>query len=109
VPLKVYDETIRVLKSAVASARLGREEELAAIRRLDAQARQLERRASGPTVPEYIAEERAKSPLYGDRTIMDDRAERGAWLQTARQPAKQADLFSPSAAPTPERSRLFVR
>src|SRR3954468_23808667 len=38
VPVKVYDETIRVLKSAVGQAKLGREEELAAIRRLDAQA-----------------------------------------------------------------------
>jgi len=33
VPLKVYDQTIRMLKSAVQSARLGREEELAALRR----------------------------------------------------------------------------
>ena len=32
VPLRVYDETIRVLKSAVRSARLGREEELSALR-----------------------------------------------------------------------------
>ena len=31
VPLRVYDETIRVLKSAVRKAKLGREEELAAI------------------------------------------------------------------------------
>ena len=39
VPLKVYDETIRVLKSAVRSAKLGREEELGALKRLDDQAR----------------------------------------------------------------------
>src|SRR5690606_7960508 len=37
VPLKVYDETIRVLKSAVGKARLGAGEVLAAIRRLDAE------------------------------------------------------------------------
>jgi uncharacterized protein len=43
VPLRVYDETIRVLKSAVRSAKLGREEELSAMRRLDEQARLLER------------------------------------------------------------------
>src|SRR5215470_1078382 len=43
VPIKVYDETIRLLKSAVQKARLGQTEELAAIQRLDAQARQLER------------------------------------------------------------------
>ena len=33
VPLKVYDETISVLKRAVTNARLGRREELEAIRR----------------------------------------------------------------------------
>jgi uncharacterized protein len=55
VPLRVYDETIRVLKSAVQQAKLGREEELGAIKRLDDQARQLERHASGPSVPDLIA------------------------------------------------------
>ena len=42
VPLKVYDETIRVLKYAVVKARLGASEELSAIKRLDAQARAVE-------------------------------------------------------------------
>ncbi|MGB9647532.1 MAG: DUF763 domain-containing protein [Stellaceae bacterium] len=55
VPLRVYDETIRVLKSAVHAAKLGREEELAALNRLDEQARLLERCASGPPVEELIA------------------------------------------------------
>ena len=40
----------RVLKSAVRNAKLGREEELAAIKRLDDQARSLERLAAGPSV-----------------------------------------------------------
>ena len=35
VPLKVYDETIRVLKSAVQKAKLGRDEEMQALKRLD--------------------------------------------------------------------------
>jgi hypothetical protein len=35
VPLRAYDETIRVLKSAVHAAKLGREEELGALKRLD--------------------------------------------------------------------------
>src|SRR5437868_1081243 len=50
VPLRVYDQTIRVLKSAVQKAKLGRAEELSALKRLDDQARQLERHATGPTV-----------------------------------------------------------
>src|SRR5690606_14301694 len=69
VPLRVYDETIRVLKSAVQSAKLGREEALGAIRRLDEQARLLERHAEGPTVEELIATENALSPAYGGRSV----------------------------------------
>jgi hypothetical protein len=69
VPLRVYDETIRVLKSAVQNAKLGREEELGALRRLDEQARKLDRDAAGPTVSEYIAEERQQSHSYGGRSI----------------------------------------
>jgi hypothetical protein len=48
VPLRVYDQTIRVLKSAVQKARLGRAEELSALQRLDQQARQLERALKTP-------------------------------------------------------------
>lgn len=72
VPIKVYDETIRVLKTAVAKAKLGHTEELGAIRRLDAEARRLERHASGPSVPEFIAEERARSHAYGGRTVFGE-------------------------------------
>ncbi|PSC02502.1 DUF763 domain-containing protein [Alsobacter soli] len=76
VPLKVYDETIRVMKSAVTGARLDRDEELAAIQRLDREARRLERVATGPTVEDYIAQERADAPAYGGRTVFDDRPPR---------------------------------
>ena len=69
VPLKVYAETIRVLKSAVRSAKLGREEELGALKRLDDQARTLERHASGPSVEELTARELASSHTYGGRSI----------------------------------------
>jgi hypothetical protein len=61
VPIKVYDETIRVLKSAVRKARLGREEELGALERLDEQARRLERHARGPSVETLIAQELDRS------------------------------------------------
>ena len=42
VPLKVYDETIRVMKTAVQKAKLGNDDRLAALRRLDDEARRLE-------------------------------------------------------------------
>jgi hypothetical protein len=69
VPLKVYDETLRVLKSAVAGAKLGREEELGALKRLDDQARRLEAVATGPSVEAHMAAERAASHLYGGRSV----------------------------------------
>ncbi|NYF22647.1 hypothetical protein HDC36_004124 [Xanthomonas sp. JAI131] len=69
VPTRVYDHTIGVLKTAVAQARLGREEKLEAIRRLDAQARLLEPHARGPSVEALIAEERRASHGYGGRSV----------------------------------------
>jgi uncharacterized protein len=69
VPIKVYDETIRVLKAAVAKAKLGQSDELGALARLDQQARRLERVATGPSLPELIAEEFERSYDYGGRSV----------------------------------------
>src|SRR6202790_2352046 len=69
VPIKVYDETIRVLKSAVQKASLGRDEEMRAIKRLDDQARRLESAASGPSLESHIAAERAQSASLGGRSV----------------------------------------
>jgi hypothetical protein len=84
VPLKVYDETIGVLRAAVRTAKLGQDEKSDAIRRLDDQARKLEATATGPSVPEFIAQERRDSHLYGGRTVMGD--------------AQMGDTSSPSFA-----------
>jgi hypothetical protein len=72
VPLKVYDQTIRVLKSAVQKARLGQQDELFALKRLDDQARLLEQHARGSSFDALIAEERANSHAYGGRSIFGD-------------------------------------
>jgi len=69
VPLRVYDETIRVLKSAVDRAKLGNADRLHAIQRLDNESRALERAASGPTFNEYVRTERERSPDYDGRTV----------------------------------------
>jgi hypothetical protein len=69
VPLRVYDETIEVLKSAVHQARLGREEEIGALKRLDDQARTLEGWALGSSIEGLIATERERSHTYGGRTV----------------------------------------
>jgi len=77
VPTRVYDRTIAVMKSAVRKAKLGATEELAAIRRLDEQARRLERTASGPAVSQLIAEELAQSAEFGGRSVF-------GWEPTAK-------------------------
>jgi hypothetical protein len=69
VPLKIYDETIRVVKSAVLKAKLGREEEMQALRRLDSQARLLEGRSKGPSFESFVASERAASPALDGRSV----------------------------------------
>ena len=69
VPIKVYDETIKVLKSAVQKAKLGREEELGALRRLDEQSRRLERHTGGPRLEKFIAAELDHSHSYGGRSV----------------------------------------
>jgi hypothetical protein len=70
VPLRVYDETIKVLKSAIRHAKLGQDERLGALKRLDDQARRLERLAAGPSVPALIALERERSASYGGRSVL---------------------------------------
>src|SRR6059058_5223955 len=91
VPLRVYDRTISVLKDAVAQAKLGREERLGALRRLDEQARRLEAAATGPDLETLLEEEREKSPSYGGRDVSGP----------ARTPARREQLALPLAAPEP--------
>ena len=69
VPLKVYDETIGVMKSAVQKARLGLDEELQALKRLDEQSRRLERYVTGPDLKEIVAGEFRRSADFGGRSV----------------------------------------
>ncbi len=69
VPLRVYDETLRVMKEAVGRAKLGSDDKLSALRQLDLQARALERSASEPDFDAIVRAERARSPQYGRRSV----------------------------------------
>ncbi|GBQ10176.1 hypothetical protein CFR78_07605 [Komagataeibacter rhaeticus] len=69
VPVAVYDRTLSVMKAAVSAARLGREERLDAIRRLDRATRRLEREATGPSFSAIMAEEYDRSHEYGGRSV----------------------------------------
>jgi uncharacterized protein len=71
VPLRVYDETIRVLHAAVDRAKIGNDDKLNAIKTLDRQARWLESRATGPSFDELVARERRASARYAGRTAFN--------------------------------------
>ena len=74
VPLNVYDETIGVLRRALARAKLGEDERLAAVRRLDDQARVIEG-AAAVTEAEFergVEREWAAKATLGGRTVADD-------------------------------------
>jgi uncharacterized protein len=85
VPTKVYDQTIRVLKDAVARARLGNDERMAALRRLDAAARRLEAPAPDELLRITVEHEWAQKKIYGGRTVMDDRGQLSLpWAEKSR-------------------------
>jgi hypothetical protein len=94
VPLKVYDETIGVMKSAVRRAKLGRSEEVGALSRLDDQARRMERTVTGPSLKEFVAGEFDQSPLLGGRSVFgwEPPPDAGAKMR----PATGSDPASPS-------------
>jgi hypothetical protein len=74
VPLKVYDESIGVLRRALDGAKLGRTDKLDGMARLDAFTRAIEqRRAPSADVDATIAHERRISAALGGRTVFDDR------------------------------------
>jgi uncharacterized protein len=69
VPLQIYDKTLSVLKRAVERAHLGSSETLAALKRLDEQARLLEAHARGKRIEDHIAEEWARSRSQSGRMV----------------------------------------
>lgn len=79
VPLKVYDETIGVMKSAIRKARLGFDDELQALKKLDEQSRQLERYVTGPDLKEIVAVELSHSADLDGRSVF-------GWERDLRRP-----------------------
>ncbi|MBV9420920.1 MAG: DUF763 domain-containing protein, partial [Alphaproteobacteria bacterium] len=75
VPLKVYDETLKVMKGAIERAKLGQRETLDALKRLDDQSRLLERAAKGDDFESMVDSELARSPELGGRSVFGWEAE----------------------------------
>ena len=73
VPLKVYDESIAVLRRALDAAHLGHSDKLDGMARLDAFTRAIEhRRSPDADVAATISRERSLSRELGGRTVFDD-------------------------------------
>ena len=72
VPLKIYDESIRVLGDAIEKSKLGYTEKSECIKRLNATARQIEANCDPQADFEAtLAHERENSHAWGGRTCMD--------------------------------------
>jgi uncharacterized protein len=77
VPLKVYDESISVLRRALDSARLGDNEKLGGFKRLEAFTGAIDaQRRPEADVAATIQHERAISKSLGGRTVFDDASSR---------------------------------
>ena len=73
VPLKIYDESLSVLRRALEAARVGDTEKIDGFKRLDRFARTIEGRfLAEANFDEVLAHERAISPSLGGRTATDD-------------------------------------
>jgi hypothetical protein len=69
----VYDDSIGVLRRALAAARVGQSEKLDGMKRLDRLARAVEAgRDPFADVDKTIARERQMAPEFGGRTVFDD-------------------------------------
>jgi hypothetical protein len=92
VPLRIYDESISVLRHAVDAAKLGHSDKLHGLSRLDAFARAIERRrAPRADVAATIDHEREMSRSRGGRTALD---QLGSRSQTFGPRKEQLSLFS---------------
>jgi uncharacterized protein len=72
VPLKVYDQTLSVMRDAIARAKLGQREKLDALERLTRQAQLAEAFATGPSFDAFVSHENAVSYAFGGRTVSGD-------------------------------------
>src|SRR4051794_731965 len=91
VPLRVYDESMAVLRRALDAAKLGRSEKLDGMARLDGFTRRIEQLGRPDAdIDATIARERRLAPSFGGRTVLDDRRD----ARRTSRAATQLDLFS---------------
>ena len=104
VPIDVYDRTLTVMRQAVEQAKLGNDERLQALQRLDRAARRLEQVVSmdAEQFERLLQRENERSSLYGGRTASGARP-RAA--RSGRRREQQLALdYEPAGAPPSRRS-----
>jgi hypothetical protein len=83
VPLKTYDESLRVLRRSLESARLGHTEKLEGFRRLDRLTRKVDEESEPlADFDAAIRHERAISSSVGGRTVFEDKTRKKASIPT---------------------------
>ncbi len=91
VPLKVYDDSLGVLRRALEASRVGHSDKLDGMKRLDTLTRAIEQgRDPFADVNETIAHERAISRSLGGRTVFDDRPSASTRPRSTRESAQPA-------------------
>jgi hypothetical protein len=91
VPLKTYDESVAVLRRSLEAAKMGDDDKLQGLARLDRFVRAVERNCE--TEVDFagaIAHGNAISPELGGRSVFDDRKPR----RSGKREPRQMDLFS---------------
>lgn len=79
VPLEVYDRTLHVLRDALDRAKLGQDDRLSALERLDHQAREFDRAlGGGPSFDEHLSRERERSPEFGGMSVFGPESRRSS-------------------------------
>ena len=82
VPLKIYDESLSVLRRSIDAAKLGRSEKLDGFARLDRFVHNVEQQAAPQaSFARVMRHERAISSSLGGRSVFDDRRKKGTDAQ----------------------------
>jgi hypothetical protein len=105
VPIDVYDRTLTVMRQAVEQAKLGNDERLQALQRLDRAARRLEQVVSmdAEQFERLLQRENERSSSYGGRTVSGLARPEGAPLDRRRGQQLALD-YEPAGATRPRRS-----
>ena len=77
-----------MLRSAVDRAKLGQDDTLFALRKLDAELRRLERVVNGPAFDDFISDEFVRSHEYGGRSVFGWELPSAGRRERPRRPAK---------------------